>query len=581
MCGILGYIGKNDAVQIIIEGLKRLEYRGYDSAGLLVSNENHPGWAVVKSLGRVENLAARGKGMKGRWGMGHTRWATHGEVSEVNTHPHVSADGKIAVVHNGVIENYGVMKEFLKEKGIVFQGETDTEVLANWIAYQYVQLKDISPGDAFLESVRLALLDVQGSYGIGVMCVDCPGEMVGARRSSPLMVGVGEKEMFLSNDVGAFAGHTREVVFLADGEMVHLSASEMRLQSLGKSYVEVVVETIDWDIHYADLGSYSTYMEKEIFEQPISLENTVRGRFSKDESSVHLGGLQMTAQELKHVDRILFLACGTAWHAGMVAKYLIERFARLPVDLEYASEFRYRNAVLDRNTLVFVISQSGETLDTIAALRESLRKGYRTLAISNVAGSTIARESDGGVYQRSGPEIGVASTKAFTGQLCVIAMLAIYFARLRDMGFPDGVGCVKALRELPEKVDEVLKRNAHIASVAQKYGSYDHFLFLGRQSMFPIALEGALKLKEVSYIHAEGYPAAELKHGPIALIDEKCPSLFLATDPDVFGKTVGNMMEVKARGGSVVAVGVDGSNFPEESCDDVLWIPPVHPLVLP
>lgn len=583
MCGIVGYIGKGDAVQVLIEGLKRLEYRGYDSAGLAVYNDLQD-LKVFKTVGRVEELAklvAKNE-LKGCVGVSHTRWATHGGIDTTNAHPHCSSDGKITVVHNGVIENYLPLKKGLLQKGFHFRSETDTEVLSNLIAYHYKSLAHYEGSQRFLESVRKSLLEVQGTYGIAVLCKDFPEEMVGARKSSPLILGINGDAYFLASDVSAFAGHTREVVFLADDEMVHITSNSFKLQDLGNGHVDPTIEKIDWDIHFAELGDYPHYMQKEIFEQPLALENTMRGRFSKDESTAHLGGLRMTAHELRQIDRILLLACGTAWHACLVAEYLIERYARIPVEVECASEFRYRNAPLDKHTLVFVVSQSGETIDTLAALREAQRKGFRTLAISNVVGSTIARESDGGIYQRSGPEIGVASTKAFTGQLCVLSMLALYLGRMRDMSFSEGVEFVNALKKLPEVVDKLLRRlDGSIKAIAEKYSHYAHCLFLGRQSMYPIALEGALKLKEISYMHAEGYPAAELKHGPIALIDKNCPCIFLATDPSMVKKTLSNMMEVKARNGKIIAIGLEDHALPDKAYDDVLYLPTIHEALLP
>ena len=584
MCGIVGYIGKNNAVQVLIEGLKRLEYRGYDSAGIAVFDDDKCDLTILKTAGRVDDLAkivAENK-PTGRIGISHTRWATHGGVDSINSHPHKSSDGKIIIVHNGVIENYLPLKKFLIKNGYSFKSETDTEVLCNLIAYNYKTISNLTGSELFIESVRKSLLEVQGTYGIAVLCSDLPDEIIGARKSSPLILGIAQDAFFLASDVSAFAGYTKDVVFLSDNEIVHISTNGFKLQDLGNGHINPTVETIDWDTHFAELGEYSHYMQKEIFEQPTSLENTMRGRFSKDESTAHLGGLRLSPHELRQVDRILLIGCGTAMNACFVAEHLLEKYARIPVEVECASEFRYRNAPLDKNTLVFVVSQSGETIDSLAAMREAQRKGFRTLAITNVVGSTIARESDGGIYQRSGPEIGVASTKAFTGQMCVLAMLTLYLARMRDMSFSDGVKFAEALRALPTLVSKILKSTDPIVkNLAKKYSDYDHFLFLGRQSMHPIAMEGALKLKELSYIHAEGYPAAELKHGPIALIDENCPSLFLATDTSMFKKTVSNMMEVKARNGRVIAITTIGNELPPNAYDDVIYLPEAHDAILP
>lgn len=583
MCGIISYIGKSDALQVLIKGLKCLEYRGYDSVGLAIGDKTHP-FSIIKSVGRVENLAQKLASMNisGCVGIGHTRWATHGGVTENNAHPHSSNDGKIILVHNGVIENCTPIKNFLTEKGVHFYSDTDTEVLANLIAFHYKNLTDLPTSQRFEESVRVSLLELQGTYGIAVLCCDCPNELIGARKSSPLILGVHEEGLFLASDVSAFGGHTKDVVFLSDNEMVHIQDHDFTVMDLNKAALNPKIETIDWDTNFSDLGTYKHYMQKEIFEQAIALENTLLGRFSKDGSSIHLGGLQMSPQELRQVDRILLLGCGTASYACKVGEYLIEKYARIPVEVECASEFRYRNAPLDKNTLVFVVSQSGETLDTLGALHEARRKGFRTLAITNVVGSTIARESDGGVYQRSGPEIGVASTKAFTGQICILAMLALYLGRMRDMSFSEGCDFVQALKDLPELTRKFLAQCDPIMKmIAKKYAHYQHCFFLGRQSLYPIAQEGALKLKEISYVHAEAYPAGELKHGPIALIDETLPTIILASDPMMLQKNISSMMEVKARKGSIIALSVEGMEIPEKAYDDIVWLPKVHESILP
>ncbi len=584
MCGIVGYIGKQPVKGILLEGLKRLEYRGYDSAGLAVFTDH--GFRLVRTTGRVAGLArlAGKELMAGSLGISHTRWATHGGVTDANAHPHVSSDGKIAVVHNGVIENYSDMKRFLKEKGYTFGSETDTEALSNLIAYHYAKEPVGNNGHSpsrFFSAVRKALLHVEGTYGIAALCTECPNEMVGARKGSPLIVGVGQQEYLLASDVSAIVTHTSNVVYLKDDEVVHLTRDGFQVLTTREDGVEAKIDQVSWKVEDAELGDFPHYMLKEIFDQPASLENAMRGRFSDDASTSKFGGLNMTPHELRQIDRIVFTACGTAWHACLVAEYLIERFARIPVEVEYASEFRYRNAPLDKNTLVFVISQSGETIDTLGALRESQRKGYRSLAITNVVGSTIARESDGGVYQHAGPEIGVASTKAFTSQLLIGAMLALYLGRLRDMSFADGVEFVEALKSAPDHVRKILEQADHIREIAARYAHHADFLFLGRQALFPIALEGALKLKEISYIHAEGYPAAEMKHGPIALISEQCPSVFFATGGEILQKVVSNMQEVKARKGKIILVTSEDTNVPEGVADDVIMIPRAHEAITP
>jgi glucosamine--fructose-6-phosphate aminotransferase (isomerizing) len=580
MCGIVGYIGKREASPILLEGLKRLEYRGYDSAGVAVLTEKE--LKLKKHKGRVTELAKNvsGNSLSGNLGICHTRWATHGAVTEENAHPHVSFDGKIAMVHNGVIENYLSIKKFLEGEGYSFYSETDSEVFCNLIAYHYAK-EDSESETRFLDSVRRTLKHIEGTYGIAVICTDHPTELVGARKGSPLIVGIGPDEYLLASDVSAIISRTSNVVYLNDGEIVSLKNGELNLLTNDEEILTPEIKTIDWDIAESELGDYEHYMLKEIFEQSGALENAMRGRFSDDMSTAKFGGLNTTAQELRQIDRILLCACGTAWHACLVGEYLIERFARIPVEVEYASEFRYRNAPLDKNTLVLVISQSGETIDTLAALRESKRKGYKTLAINNSVGSTIARESDGGIYQHAGPEIGVASTKAFTSQLHILSMLALYLGRLRDMSFQDGLEYVAALKQAPELVTETVKLSDQILEISKKYKDMTDCLFLGRQDMFPIALEGALKLKEISYIHAEGYPAAEMKHGPIALISAECPVIVLATQPDIHEKLVSNIQEVKARGAPVIAIANRSNPLPKEIADDQILIPDCHRAVLP
>jgi glutamine---fructose-6-phosphate transaminase (isomerizing) len=582
MCGIVGYVGKQKAVSILLEGLKRLEYRGYDSAGVCIHQSNR--LDVAKKSGRVENLVKETAKHRftGTTGIGHTRWATHGGVTDANAHPHISSDGKFALIHNGVIENYSKIKTFLAAKGYTFLSETDTEVLCNLIAYHFVKEPENNHGTSrFLESVRKALRHVQGTYGIAALCVDFPGELVAARKASPLILGVGDGEYILASDASALISRTQNVVYLKDGELVHITPVAFSITTLEQEEVSPVVDKITWSVKDAEIGDYAHFMEKEIFEQPTALENTMRGRFSEDGSTAQFGGLNVGAAEFRQVERFLFCACGTAWHACLVTEQLIERFARIPVEVDYASEFRYRNSPLDSNTLFFVMSQSGETIDTLAALREAKRKGYKALAINNVVGSTIAREADGGIYQHVGPEIGVASTKAFTSQLMLGAMVALYLGRLRDMSFSDGVAYVNALKRTPDLVRRALEQAPHIREIAKRFAHYQDMLFLGRLSLFPIALEGALKLKEISYIHAEGYPAAEMKHGPIALISEKCPSVFFAPTGEIFPKVVSSMQEIKARKGPVIAIITEGAELPPGLADEVITIPECHEAVLP
>jgi glucosamine--fructose-6-phosphate aminotransferase (isomerizing) len=582
MCGIVGYVGKQKASAIILEGLKRLEYRGYDSAGICILQGGK--LDVAKKIGRVENLVKETAKHKftGTTGIGHTRWATHGGVTDFNAHPHVSSDGKFALIHNGVIENYSKIKAFLLTKGYTFQSETDTEVLCNLVAYHYAkEPADKNGHSPFLESVRKALHHVEGTYGIAVLCVDFPAEIVAAREASPLILGVGDGEYIVASDASALISRTQNVVYLKDGELVHLTSSAFSISTFDRSDVSPVVDKITWSITDADKGNYTTFMEKEIFEQPAALENAMRGRFAADGSTAQFGGLNVTASEFRQIDRFMFCGCGTAWHACLVTEHLIERFARLPVEVDYASEFRYRNSPLDPNTLFFVMSQSGETIDTLAALREAKRKGHRVLAISNVVGSSIAREADGGIYQHVGPEIGVASTKAFTSQLLIGAMVALYLARMRDMSFSDGVQYVNALKEAPALVRRALELAPQIKQIAKRFAQANDMLFLGRLSLFPLALEGALKLKEISYIHAEGYPAAEMKHGPIALISEKCPSVFFAPTGEIFNKIISSMQEIKARKGPVIAITTENAEIPEGIADEIIRLPACHEAVLP
>ncbi|MBA4138569.1 MAG: glutamine--fructose-6-phosphate transaminase (isomerizing) [Opitutus sp.] len=581
MCGIVGYVGKHKAAPLILEGLKRLEYRGYDSAGLAIWQDGK--FTVAKKVGRVANLepeAAKFR-LHGTYGMGHTRWATHGGVTDENAHPHVSTDGKIVLIHNGVIENYASMKKFLLTKGFTFKSETDTEVLCNLIAYHFAKEPVEGDESRFVSAVRKTLRHAEGTYGIVVMAAEAPGELVTARKGSPLILGIGDGESLVASDVAAIVSRTQSVVYLKDGEVAHLTPQRFSITTLGADEVSPVVDRVTWSITDADLNGHAHFMEKEIFEQPAALENAMRGRFSEDGSTANFGGLNISASEFRSFDRFQFCACGTALHACMVTEHLMERFARVPVECDYASEFRYRNMPLYRNTLFFVMSQSGETIDTLAAMREAKRKGYKVLAINNVVGSTIAREADGGIYQHVGPEVGVASTKAFTSQLLLGAMLALYVARMRDMSFSDGVEYVNALKGAPELVRQALGQAEHIKGIAKRYAHYRDMLFLGRLSLFPIALEGALKLKEISYIHAEGYPAAEMKHGPIALISEDCPSVFFVSSGEMFHKVISSMQEIKARKGKVIAVVTAECQMPEGLADEIIPIPECHEAVLP
>jgi glucosamine--fructose-6-phosphate aminotransferase (isomerizing) len=565
MCGIIGYLGHRPALPILIEGLKRLEYRGYDSAGVALLEPN--GLEVVKEKGKIFVLESilNGRTFSATAGVAHTRWATHGAPTQVNAHPHLDTAGDLAVVHNGIIENYQFLRRYLSEQGVAFRTDTDTEVLAMLISHYY-------EGDLEL-AVRRALSIVEGTYGIAVVHRDHPREIVGARNGSPMLVGIGEDEYFLASDVAAVLAHTRQVIYLDDHEMVHLKDGTMHTKTVTDEKVTKSVHEVTWDLESIEKGGFSHFMLKEIFEQPATIRDSFRGRLLPDEGKAKLGGLIHNMDELRHLDRIIFLACGTSWHAAMIGEYMVERLARIPVEVEYASEFRYRNPIISDETIAWAISQSGETLDTLAALREAKTKGALALGICNVVGSTIARESDGGVYIHAGPEIGVASTKAFTSQVTVLAIITLLLGRMRNMSKDQGQELVAELQAIPEKVERILAMDECIRKIAAFYAESNNFLYLGRGINYPVALEGALKLKEISYVHAEGYPAAEMKHGPIALIDEKMPVVFVSPRGGSNQKILGNMEEVKARGGRIIAVVNEGDKAATELADHVIPIP--------
>jgi glucosamine--fructose-6-phosphate aminotransferase (isomerizing) len=578
MCGIIGYIGKKPAQNIVLEGLRRLEYRGYDSAGLCVLNNGK--LQIRKRSGRINDLAAllAKEPAPGHLAIGHTRWATHGPPTDVNAHPHLDQSGKIALVHNGVIENHQQLKERLLAKGHTFVSATDTEVLVHLIGEYYQQ-----DGGSLAEAVRRALKEVIGTYGIAVIHAEHPDLIVGARRGSPLLIGLGRDENFLASDVSAIIAHTRRVVYLNDFEIVTLTRDDFQISTISAATVSPQILEVEFAAEEVERGKFPHYMLKEIFEQPRAVENAFRGRISHEEATARLGGLNLTPAELRAVDRMIFVACGTALHAAMVGEYLMEDLARIPTEWEYASEFRYRNAPVDKHTLVFAISQSGETIDTLAAVRESRRRGHKTLGIVNVVGSTIAREVDGGTYMHAGPEIGVAATKTFTSQITILTLLAILMGRMRHLAATRGAELLRELEQIPGKIERVLQQNDHIAAVAKKYCDATSFLFLARQYNYPIALEGALKLKEISYIHAEGYPAAEMKHGPIALVDPRTPSVFICPKNSVYDKVMANIEEVKARKGPVIAVATEGDSEIRHKADDVMYVPdtlePLQPLL--
>jgi glutamine---fructose-6-phosphate transaminase (isomerizing) len=583
MCGIVGYVGKNQAAPIILEGLRRLEYRGYDSAGIAILRDQQ--FHLRKKKGKIDEGLAKLLEIEptsGQIGVGHTRWATHGPPSDDNSHPHLDQSGRIAVVHNGVIENYEKFKERFLQAGHTFQSATDTEVLAHLIGDHYARLESPAedPAQRLTQAVTHALKEVIGTYGIVVACQDAPGVLVGARRGSPLIVGLGRGENFIASDASAVVAHTREVIYLNDYDVVTLTEERFDVASLGSDTAKVQISQIEFSPEAVERGKYPHYMLKEIFEQPVTVQNALRGRIDHDEATAKFGGLNMSVAELRTVDHIVLTACGTSWHAALVGEYLIEEFAHIPVEVEYASEFRYRNAPLEQNTLVIAITQSGETADTLAGLRESKRRGHKALAICNVVGSTIAREADGGIYLHAGPEIGVASTKAFTSQVTVLTLLSLLMGRIRMLPLRRGQKIIKALEAIPKQVERVLSQDEHIKAIAHKYARAQNFFFLGRQYNFPAALEGALKLKEISYIHAEGYPAAEMKHGPIALIDEQTPSVVLAPTDSMYEKTMSNLQEVRARKGPIVAIATEGDTQITKVADDVLRIPEtIEPLV--
>ena len=572
MCGIVAYIGPSDALPVLLDGLRRLEYRGYDSAGLALLNPG--GIEVRKAVGRIANLATEIEKfpIRGQAGISHTRWATHGAVTRDNAHPHADQSGKLHLVHNGVIENYQTLREQLQERGHIFHSQTDTEVLAHLVgeAFDRSTSRD---GAALIEAVRQALRQVIGTYGISVIHAEVPGLIVGARRGSPLVLGIGKHEHFLASDVSAIVAHTREVVYLNDYEIVAIQAEGFEISTVSGTGADFQVSKVEFTAESVDKGKYPHYMLKEIHEQPNSVRDAMRGRLSIEEATAKLGGLNMSNAELRAVDRVILTGCGTALHSALVGEYLIESLSHIPVECEFASEFRYRNIPLDRDTLVFVISQSGETADTLAALRESQRKGHRTLGICNNVASTIARESDGGVYMHAGPEIGVAATKSFTSQLTIFALLGLLLGRIRNLSHSDGRDIIAEMEKLPDLVARTLELETQVAAIAKKYARANNFLFMGRQAHYPVALEGALKLKEISYISASGYPSAELKHGVIALVTEETPSVFIAPQDAVFEKNLSNIEEVKARKGPVIAIGTEGDTSLRKVCDEVILIP--------
>jgi glucosamine--fructose-6-phosphate aminotransferase (isomerizing) len=583
MCGIVGYVGPRDVQPLLLEGLRRLEYRGYDSAGIAVHAEGQI--AVRKAAGKISVLEERLREspLDGTVGIGHTRWATHGAPTTPNAHPHTDDTGDVALVHNGIIENHEVLRFKLQELGHEFSTDTDTEVLCHLIEEAF---------EGNLESaVAAALSKVEGAYGLAVMHARDPDKIVVARKGSPLLIGVGEdgqREVFVASDVAAVIRHTRKVVYLDDGEMAILGRDGFETLDIsdfgGNGTVRPVrkeVSHVDWDLGQIERGGYDHFMLKEIFEQPGTIRDAMRGRLLEEEGMAKLGGLHPLTAVLDRVDRIVITACGTSWHAALVGEYMLEEYARIPVEVEYASEYRYKHPVITDNTLVIAVSQSGETADTLAAMREARKRGGAVMGIVNVVGSTIARETDGGVYIHSGPEIGVASTKAFTGQLTVLALLTLYLARKRGLSLLRGRELVAALRLLPDQAQAALAQRDLVDRIGEAYYAHSNFLYLGRGYNFPVALEGALKLKEISYIHAEGYPAAEMKHGPIALIDQNMPVVFIAPSDAAYQKVVSNIEEVRARGGRVIAIASEGNASLADKVDHVIPVPSTIDMLQP
>jgi glucosamine--fructose-6-phosphate aminotransferase (isomerizing) len=578
MCGITGYIGKRLAPPILLKGLKRLEYRGYDSSGIAIIHNDK--LKHFKKAGKVKDLEKliEHSSLNGTCGIAHTRWATHGEPNDVNSHPHLNETGTIAIVHNGIIENYNTLKEILINKGVVFKSETDTEVLVHLISTIYYQDKILS----FEDAVRAALQEVVGAYGIVVMCTDEPDTLIAARMGSPLVLGVGENEYFLASDASPIVGYTRNVIYFEDGEMVKLTKSSHEISNiLSKEVLTKTLSEIDLSIEEIEKGEFPHFMLKEIHDQTHSITNTMRGRLNISDGTTNLGGIEDFIPNLLSASRIYITACGTSWHAGLIGKHLIETYAKIPVHVEYASEFRYRNVIIDSSTVLIAVSQSGETADTLAAIRKAKNLGALALGICNVVGSTIARETDAGIYTHAGPEIGVASTKAFTSQVTVFTMLALMLGRKRGIERNKGRDLILALYKTDDHVESILNNSKIIKMVAKRTKDVNHFLYLGRGINFPVALEGALKLKEISYIHAEGYPAAEMKHGPIALIDENMPVIFLAPKDNTFLKILANIQEVKARKGIIITITDTDNKELNTLSDFVLQVPKTHQHVFP
>ena len=588
MCGIVGYVGPRVAQDFLLEGLQRLEYRGYDSAGI-ATIDNDLKFDIHREVGRIKKLSllVNEKPSNSGIGIGHTRWATHGAPSIRNAHPHIGGEGELVLAHNGVIENYDELKNRLAKRGYTFHSETDTEVIANLIAECLKNRRskaadeDRDDPQLALDSIKDAVSQLRGTYGLVVLFKDWPETIFAARLGSPLVIGIGDGENFVASDASPLVGYTDRIVYLSDNQVAVVNANGIEVSHRDLGLIQHDVKELQMDVASVDLAGFDHYMLKEIFEQPAALRNTLRGRLNDDDATAVLGGLNLTPNQMRRIKRIIFTACGTSWHSALVGEYMMEEIAQIPTEVEYASELRYRNPPMCENTLVFAITQSGETADTLAALREMKRKGHRTLAICNVVGSSIAQEAEGGIYLHAGPEIGVASTKAYTSQCVALAMLALHFGRLRHLGYADGRAIIEQIRAVPDAVEQALKTNDRVAEIAAKYKDCQNFLYLGRHFNFPTALEGALKLKEISYIHAEGYPAAEMKHGPIALVDKNTPSVFVMPKGFIYDKVMSNLEEIKARGGPVIAIAAEGDRRVEKVANDVIFIPHVQEFLQP
>ncbi len=576
MCGIIGYIGNKEITNLLITGLKRMEYRGYDSAGLSIFDDDY-NLIIKKKKGRIADLerTLNGISSKSNVGIAHVRWATHGFPNDTNAHPHTDNSGNIAIVHNGIIENYAAIKKQLLNEGYFFSTDTDTEVLAVLIERFYDQVHDLE------YATRLALNEIKGTFGIAIMSKHEPNKIIAARRGSPLILGISDNEYIVASDASAIIEHTKNVIYLEDDEMAILTRDGFITKTISNIKTNSEVHTLEMQLEQIERGGFDHFMLKEINEQPTTIKDAMRGRLLTEEGNVKLGGLRTVRDKLRDAKRIIITACGTSYNAALVGEYLIEQLAQIPVEVEYASEFRYRSPILYDDDIVFVISQSGETADTLAAVKEAKQKGVCVLGIVNVVGSSIARLTDAGIYIHAGPEIGVASTKAFTSQLTVLTLLALFLGRMRNLSQIDGIQIARELEQLPDKIQKILDTASCIEQIAKKYSNVKNFLYLGRGFNYPIALEGALKLKEISYIHAEGYPAAEMKHGPIALIDENMPVVFIAPKDEIYDKILSNILEVKSRKGNVIAITDEGNEDLNDIADHIIYIPNTLPILTP